>query len=524
MGMKVQCPTCEKVYNLPKPPPKRVVATCKKCGDRIVIDPSVALPPKQEDISTAAVASSEDMKPSENSQKLMQYREEKSQSMKAEAEIKEKSTPLAIGLNLLLPGLGYMYMGKIIVGIAALILVIAIYATTSIFVLFFVWLIMNAIMALDMIILGKKRSTELEQKTMMKCHMCAELIRKEAKICKHCGAQIMIDPSVAESQREAVGSTAEVAAGNKGKMDARVQQVTQSKEQKSQSSEEHYEPRGAGKLAKNKIVYIFGGVFLVVVVLAVLFVPRLYSKHKTDSYNAAAKNDVMNAGRLMEAHYAEFMRYPRSLQETSFSRSEGVIISLNTSLDQQSYRVEAYHQEGDKRYIKSSSSSDVFEKQSSPERVASSTDPTKPNLDVHVMLSKNPENVQRAKEFIDYLNELMMDRENLKRILTEIPDCFSNNFNGCEVPELLFTIEYMMLYLDDYCRLDEVKNPDNKAAVESALNLKSNYQDFKNEIIQRYNNQDEIKSSLIRFVEYYKNSTTRAIWAPIEYRHLIIQS
>ena len=102
MGMKVQCPTCEKVYNLPKPPPKRVVATCKKCGDRIVIDPSVALPPKQEDISTAAVASSEDMKPPENSQKLMQYREEKSQSMKA--EIKEKSTPLAIGLNLLLPG------------------------------------------------------------------------------------------------------------------------------------------------------------------------------------------------------------------------------------------------------------------------------------------------------------------------------------------------------------------------------------------------------------------------------------
>lgn len=33
------------------------------------------------------------------------------------AEIKEKSIPLAIGLNLLLPGLGYMYMGKIIVGI-----------------------------------------------------------------------------------------------------------------------------------------------------------------------------------------------------------------------------------------------------------------------------------------------------------------------------------------------------------------------------------------------------------------------
>ena len=34
------------------------------------------------------------------------------------SKIKEKSVPLAIGLNFLLPGLGYMYMGKVILGIA----------------------------------------------------------------------------------------------------------------------------------------------------------------------------------------------------------------------------------------------------------------------------------------------------------------------------------------------------------------------------------------------------------------------
>ena len=71
-------------------------------------------------------------------------------------EIKEKSIPLAIGLNILLPGAGYMYMGKIFVGIASLLFIIAIYAATSVFTFFSTWLVMNIIMAGDMVILGKK--------------------------------------------------------------------------------------------------------------------------------------------------------------------------------------------------------------------------------------------------------------------------------------------------------------------------------------------------------------------------------
>ena len=39
MGMKVQCPTCNAVYNLPKVPEKKVAGACKKCGGRIVIEP-----------------------------------------------------------------------------------------------------------------------------------------------------------------------------------------------------------------------------------------------------------------------------------------------------------------------------------------------------------------------------------------------------------------------------------------------------------------------------------------------------
>ncbi len=47
---------------------------------------------------------------------------------------------------------------------------------------------MNAIMAIDMVILGRKKEQEYEETTMMKCPKCAELIKKEAKVSKHCGA------------------------------------------------------------------------------------------------------------------------------------------------------------------------------------------------------------------------------------------------------------------------------------------------------------------------------------------------
>lgn len=48
-----------------------------------------------------------------------------------EIAMKEKSLPLAIGLNLLLPGIAYMYMRKWVVGIFACLLVVGIYATTG---------------------------------------------------------------------------------------------------------------------------------------------------------------------------------------------------------------------------------------------------------------------------------------------------------------------------------------------------------------------------------------------------------
>jgi hypothetical protein len=106
------------------------------------------------------------------------------------SEIKEKSVPLAIGLNFLLPGLGYMYMGKVILGIAALFLIIGIYAVYALSGLLLTWIVMNIIMAIDMLILGNKNKKVIEDKTMMKCPHCAELVKNEAKICKHCKSSL----------------------------------------------------------------------------------------------------------------------------------------------------------------------------------------------------------------------------------------------------------------------------------------------------------------------------------------------
>jgi len=112
------------------------------------------------------------------------------------ATIKEKSLPLAIGLNLVLPGAGYMYMGRVILGIGALLIVSLIVLSSGVLMVVPTWLGLNAIMAIDMWMLFNKNKAALETANTQKCPHCAELIQKEARVCKHCRRDVPIAASV----------------------------------------------------------------------------------------------------------------------------------------------------------------------------------------------------------------------------------------------------------------------------------------------------------------------------------------
>jgi hypothetical protein len=107
-----------------------------------------------------------------------------------EVAMKEKNLPLAIGLNIVLPGLGYMYMDKWIIGIFGCILVFGIYATTGTLFILPTWIGLNIIMGIDMAILSSKNKKEIAAATTMKCPKCAEVIKREAKVCRFCNTEL----------------------------------------------------------------------------------------------------------------------------------------------------------------------------------------------------------------------------------------------------------------------------------------------------------------------------------------------
>lgn len=99
----------------------------------------------------------------------------------------DKSLPMAIGLYFIFAGAGYVYMQRWFADLFALLFCIFTYALTATYGgIVGAWAVMNIIMACDMLILRNKRIRE----TTMKCTQCAEMIRRDARVCRFCHAEV----------------------------------------------------------------------------------------------------------------------------------------------------------------------------------------------------------------------------------------------------------------------------------------------------------------------------------------------
>ena len=102
----------------------------------------------------------------------------------------DKLLPLAIGLNLIFPGLGYAYLGRWVLGIGAALVVMAAIAVVGFLLYIPVLIAMNIIMAIDMYVLFKRKEKALLAASTMQCPYCAEVIKREAKLCRFCSSTL----------------------------------------------------------------------------------------------------------------------------------------------------------------------------------------------------------------------------------------------------------------------------------------------------------------------------------------------
>lgn len=170
--IKFQCPSCNQSLEAPADMRGQLI-DCPSCSQPIEVPISHMRPPALHPYYANL--------PKEPLQKY---------PMQGQRTPKEKSIPLAIGLNLVLPGIGYMYMGRVILGIFVILLIGMIYAGTAVMGLFYAWGGLNVIMAVDMIILGKKREREIQAATTKVCPKCAETIKRDARVCRYCNADV----------------------------------------------------------------------------------------------------------------------------------------------------------------------------------------------------------------------------------------------------------------------------------------------------------------------------------------------
>lgn len=114
-------------------------------------------------------------------------------------EKKKKNGMLAAGLNILLPGAGYMYCGRILLGI-----VVLPFTLLMVFTVPMVAITMWIVLIIDGFVCAGRYNKKLDEKiqgAMKTCPACAEKILPAAKVCKHCGHNLTSGmPSTPQSQ------------------------------------------------------------------------------------------------------------------------------------------------------------------------------------------------------------------------------------------------------------------------------------------------------------------------------------
>gem|GEM_PF-3271991 len=99
---------------------------------------------------------------------------------------KRKSGALAAGLNLVLPGLGYIYCGMYVIGLLAFPFFLFLMLGS-----FFIGLIpLWGILVIDGFLAAGRYNKIIESKIQSKmkiCSQCSEMVLPKAKVCKHCG-------------------------------------------------------------------------------------------------------------------------------------------------------------------------------------------------------------------------------------------------------------------------------------------------------------------------------------------------